>query len=141
LEQVVSQRSGSVNLSAPVSRTTLQNELCAVSRSEERIGPSPAQTLAAIVPPPSIPLIETCKMNDVDPQAWLADVLARLPDHPANKVVDLLPWNWQLSSQKPQQRERVLRRSIAWGAGRMRTGGVPSAGKLKANVTPCIPRA
>jgi transposase len=44
-------------------------------------------------------LIETCKMNDVDPQAWLADVLARLPDHPANKVVDLLPWNWKASQQ------------------------------------------
>ena len=40
-------------------------------------------------------LIETCKINDVDPQAWLADVLARLPDYPANKVVDLLPWNWK----------------------------------------------
>ena len=40
-------------------------------------------------------LIETCKMNDVDPQAWLADVLARLPDHPANKVDELLPWNWK----------------------------------------------
>jgi transposase len=38
-------------------------------------------------------------MNDVDPQAWLADVLARLPDHPANKVVDLLPWNWKASLQ------------------------------------------
>jgi transposase len=35
-------------------------------------------------------LIETCKMNDVDPQAWLADVLATLPDQPANKVADLL---------------------------------------------------
>src|SRR6202022_1481571 len=44
-------------------------------------------------------LIETCKMNDVDPQAWLADVLARLPDHPANKVADLLPWSWKASQQ------------------------------------------
>ncbi len=44
-------------------------------------------------------LIETCKMNDVDPQAWLADVLARLPDHPANKVADLLPWNWKANQQ------------------------------------------
>jgi hypothetical protein len=33
-------------------------------------------------------------MNDVDPQTWLADVPARLPDYPANKVADLLPWNW-----------------------------------------------
>ena len=44
-------------------------------------------------------LVETCKMNDVDPQAWLADVLARLPDHPANKVADLLPWNWKTTQQ------------------------------------------
>ena len=44
-------------------------------------------------------LIETCKMNDVDPQAWLADVLARLPDHPANRVADLLPWNWKATRQ------------------------------------------
>ncbi len=40
-------------------------------------------------------LIQTAKLNDVDPQAWLADVLARLPDHPASKVADLLPWSWQ----------------------------------------------
>jgi transposase len=44
-------------------------------------------------------LIETCKMNDVDPQAWLADVLATLPDHLANKVADLLPWNWKANQQ------------------------------------------
>src|SRR6202165_1429565 len=41
-----------------VSRTTLPSELCAVWQSEEGIGPSPAQMLAAIVPPPSIPLSE-----------------------------------------------------------------------------------
>jgi transposase len=40
-------------------------------------------------------LIETCKLNGVDPQAWLADVLARLPDHPAKRIDDLLPWNWK----------------------------------------------
>jgi hypothetical protein len=33
-------------------------------------------------------------MNDVDPQAWLADVLARIADHPAQKLDELLPWNW-----------------------------------------------
>jgi transposase len=42
----------------------------------------------------SYSLVATCKLNNVDPQAWLADVLARLPDYPANKVADLLPWNW-----------------------------------------------
>src|SRR3954469_16379923 len=37
-------------------------------------------------------LVETAKLNGVDPQAWLADVLARLPDHPAKRVAGLLPW-------------------------------------------------
>ena len=39
-------------------------------------------------------LIVTAKMNDVDPQAWLADVLARIADHPSQKLDELLPWNW-----------------------------------------------
>jgi transposase len=39
-------------------------------------------------------LIVTAKMNDVDPQAWLADVLARIAEHPVQKLDDLLPWNW-----------------------------------------------
>ena len=42
-------------------------------------------------------LIVTTKMNDVDPQAWLADVLARLPDMPLARLPDLLPWNWKRS--------------------------------------------
>jgi transposase len=33
-------------------------------------------------------------MNDVDPQAWLADVLARIAGHPAHRLDELLPWNW-----------------------------------------------
>ena len=45
-------------------------------------------------------LVETCKLNDVDPQAWLVHVLAKLPDHPAKQIAELLPWNWK-SSQKP----------------------------------------
>lgn len=40
-------------------------------------------------------LIQTAKLNDVDPQAWLADVLARIAGHPAGRLDDLLPWNWQ----------------------------------------------
>jgi hypothetical protein len=40
-----------------------------------------------------VTLIMTAKLNDVDPQAWLADVLARIADHPANKLDQLLPWN------------------------------------------------
>ena len=40
-------------------------------------------------------LIVTAKMNDIDPQAWLADVLARLPDMPVSRIHELLPWNWK----------------------------------------------
>jgi transposase len=43
----------------------------------------------------AISLIETAKLNAIDPRAWLADVLARLPDHPAKRIAELLPWNWQ----------------------------------------------
>jgi transposase len=44
-------------------------------------------------------LIVTAKMNDVDPQAWLADVLARIADHPVQKLDELLPWSWQPRQQ------------------------------------------
>ena len=40
-------------------------------------------------------LIQTARLNDVDPQAWLANILARIADHPVNRLDELLPWNWQ----------------------------------------------
>src|SRR5215217_9012760 len=40
-------------------------------------------------------LIETARLNDVDPRAWLADILKRLPDHPAKRLHELLPWAWK----------------------------------------------
>jgi transposase len=40
-------------------------------------------------------LIATAKLNEVDPRAWLADVLARIADHPASRLHELLPWNWK----------------------------------------------
>jgi transposase len=40
-------------------------------------------------------LIATAKLNDVDPRAWLADVLARIADHPASRLDELMPWNWR----------------------------------------------
>src|ERR1700757_4059725 len=39
-------------------------------------------------------LIHTAKLNDIDPQAWLADVLARINDHAIHRLNELLPWNW-----------------------------------------------
>jgi transposase len=40
-------------------------------------------------------LIVSAKMNGIDPQAWLADVLARIAAHPAHRLDELLPWNWR----------------------------------------------
>ena len=38
--------------------------------------------------------VMTAKLNDVDPQAWLTDVLARIADMPQSRIAELLPWNW-----------------------------------------------
>jgi transposase len=48
-------------------------------------------------------LIVTAKMNDVDPQAWLADVLARIAEHPVQKLDELLPWNWRPLNTQARQ--------------------------------------
>jgi transposase len=40
-------------------------------------------------------LIVTAKLNDIDPEAWLADVLRRIADHPASRLDELLPWTWK----------------------------------------------
>ena len=39
-------------------------------------------------------LIATAKLNGLDPQAWLTDVLRRIADHPASRLHELLPWHW-----------------------------------------------
>jgi transposase len=44
-------------------------------------------------------LIVTAKLNDVDPRAWLADVLARIADHPVLRLHELLPWHWSPRSE------------------------------------------
>jgi transposase len=45
-------------------------------------------------------LLQTAKLNAVDPRAWLANVLARINDHPINRIEDLLPWNWAAASAR-----------------------------------------
>jgi transposase len=44
-------------------------------------------------------LIQIAKLNDVDPQAWLADVLARISDHNIQRLDELLPWTWKAAAQ------------------------------------------
>lgn len=48
-------------------------------------------------------LIETAKMNDVNPEAWLAWVLERIQDHPVNRIHDLLPWAYQAMIDAQEQ--------------------------------------
>lgn len=49
-------------------------------------------------------LIGTAKLNDIDPQAWLADVIARIADTPVSRLHELLPWNW-----KPDKTESAVK--------------------------------
>ena len=45
-------------------------------------------------------LIATAKLNDLNPQAWLADVLARIADHPVSHLHELLPWHWKATQNQ-----------------------------------------
>ncbi len=44
-------------------------------------------------------LIGTAKLNNVDPQAWIADVLRRIAETPQSRLGELLPWNWHDSQR------------------------------------------
>jgi len=46
-------------------------------------------------------LTETAKLNGIDPEAWLRDVLARLASHPAKRIGELLPWNCATAQHQP----------------------------------------
>lgn len=47
-------------------------------------------------------MIMTCRLNDVDPKAWLADVLARIANLPTSRLHELLPWEWK----RPREPEK-----------------------------------
>jgi len=48
-------------------------------------------------------LIETAKLNGIEPFAYLRDVLGRIADHPINRIDELLPWNWAAQQTTAQQ--------------------------------------
>lgn len=76
-------------------------------------------------------LIVTCKLNDVDPQAWLADVLARIADHPVQQLDALIPWNWkQAKSPLPHKSERTIPIRLTRGVHRTDTNGPRDASHL-----------
>jgi transposase len=45
-------------------------------------------------------LIETAGLNGIDPEAWLADVIGRIADHPINRVDEMLPWKWRAAASQ-----------------------------------------
>jgi len=49
-----------------------------------------------------VTLIMTAKLNDVDPQAWLADVFARIAPHPQSRLHELLPWEWKRRAEQAE---------------------------------------
>jgi hypothetical protein len=46
-----------------------------------------------------LPLIETCKLNGIDPEAYLRSILSSIADHPINRIAELLPWTWAAHKQ------------------------------------------
>lgn len=40
-------------------------------------------------------IVESAKMNGLDPEAYLADIIERIGEHPINRIDELLPWNWR----------------------------------------------
>jgi transposase len=53
-------------------------------------------------------LIETCKLNNIDPQRYLQYVIERIADHPINRVEELLPWNVAHKLNQPDQVTQAL---------------------------------
>jgi transposase len=63
-------------------------------------------------------ITQTATRNGHDPEAYLADILARLADHPINKIDELLPWRWQ-----PKAPAQAATEKAASITGRLRTIG------------------
>jgi hypothetical protein len=53
-------------------------------------------------------LVESCKLNHIDPQRYLQYVLERIADHPINRVDELLPWNVANKLNQPEQVTKAL---------------------------------
>lgn len=70
-----------------------------VLQAEEKIRSPSVETFVTIAPFPVEIFVESCKLTDVLPQAWLEERLTYLTDHPISKVVNLLLWNWRAAQQ------------------------------------------
>lgn len=77
-------------------------------------------------------LIATAKMNDLDPQAWLAHVLTRIAAHPAHRLDALLPWNWRDQNKQANQAAWVTATPSSPDAYGYASGEGPRLGRLLA---------
>src|SRR3546814_9171625 len=59
-----------------------------------------------------VTLIMTAKLNDIAPQAWLADVFARIAAHPQNRLHELLPWEWKRRVEYPRSANEIGRAPV-----------------------------
>ena len=46
-------------------------------------------------------IVQTCRLNGVNPEAYLTDIVSRVGIHPAKQIHELLPWNWKPREQPP----------------------------------------
>ena len=71
-------------------RSATESDIDACNRVCQKVhGHDRGGERAAII----LSLVHPCKLNDVDPRAWLADVLVRIADHKITELAQLLPWN------------------------------------------------
>lgn len=76
---------------------SLRGRVPSSSRLTKKQTPAPCQNTSLMR---SALFARNTKMNGVDPQAWLADVLSRIAAHPAYRLDELLPWNWRPPAQR-----------------------------------------
>lgn len=71
---------------SPTAKAKIHQLTCTESASDPELGAGRAAAFYT--------LIETAKMNGLNPEGYLRDVLTRVAEHPAKRLADLLPWNW-----------------------------------------------
>ena len=58
--------------------------------------PHPRTLVASFAIPVLYTLIQTCKLNGINPEVYLADLIGCVGEHPVHRIDELLPWNWHL---------------------------------------------